>query len=255
VGNGPAGNVGREAIGHVVSNDDGVAGAVNPLPAQGGVGPEPAEEARVHAPHAFYVQERGVTPEDYVDIARRHPEVQEAAVVVRWTGSWHTVFILVHRRAGRPVDHDFADRFRKYMDRYRMSGYDLQVLPPQYAPLDIALTAFAEPGYFRTSVRQALVEVFSNSVLPNGQLGFFHSDNLTFGQPVYQSQVVARAAEVPGVMRVDVNRFTRWGGSAAGGSPAVEPEIPVGQFEVARLDNDPGAPWRGVIRFNVVGGW
>jgi hypothetical protein len=32
-------------------------------------------------------------------------------------------------------------------------------------------------------------------------------------------------------------------------------EIEIKPFEVARLDNNPSAPWNGTIRFNVVGGW
>jgi hypothetical protein len=95
--------------------------------------------------------------------------------------------------------------------------------------------------------------MFSNTTLPDGQRGFFHPDNLTFGQNVYQSQVVTRAAQVPGVMRVDLTRFARWGEPSSG--VGIADEIEVRPFEVARLDNDPGVPWNGIIRINVVGGW
>jgi hypothetical protein len=253
IGNGTTGNVGHETITHIVSNDDGIVGVHNPLPAQGGTTPESIEEARMHAPQALYTQERCVTKDDYVAMAERHPEVQKAAAVVRWTGSWHTVYILVDRYGGRPVDEEFRCSLGDYLDRYRMSGYDLDIRPPNFVPLDIALTVFVDPGYFRTAVRQTLIEVFSNTTLPDGQRGFFHPDNLTFGQNVYQSQVVTRAAQVPGVMRVDVTRFTRWGEFSSGVGMAEE--IEARPFEVARLDNDPTTPWNGTIRFNVVGGW
>src|SRR5205814_989748 len=77
VGNGPAGNIGAGAIAHVVTNLQGVA-ARNPLPAQGGVAPEPIEQVRLHAPQAFRTQERAVTEADYAAVAERHPEVQKA---------------------------------------------------------------------------------------------------------------------------------------------------------------------------------
>lgn len=253
IGNGPQGNVGRDTVVHVVSNDDSILGVRNPLPAQGGAGPESVEEARLYAPQSFYVQERCVTEDDYVVIAERHPEVQKAAAVIRWSGSWHTVFIFIDRYNGRPVDEEFKRSFGAYLDKYRMSGYDLEVSPPHFVPLDIALTVFVEPGHFRPALRQNLTEVFSNGVLPDGQRGFFHPDNLTFGQNVYLSHVVTRVAQAPGVMRVDVDRFRHWGEAAD--SSLVVNEIETRPFEVARLDNDPSAPWNGTIRFNVVGGW
>ncbi|HZA22987.1 MAG TPA: baseplate J/gp47 family protein, partial [Dehalococcoidia bacterium] len=251
--NGTPGNVGHETITHIVSNDDGIIGVRNPLPALSGTALESIEEARMYAPQAFYTEERCVTQDDYVAMAERHSEVQKAAAVVRWTGSWHTVYILVDRYEGRPVDEEFRRALGSYLDRYRMAGYDLDIRPPYFVPLDIALTVFVESGYFRTAVRQILIEVFSNVTLPDGQRGFFHLDNFTFGQYVYQSQVVTRAAQVPGVTRVDVTRFARWGGPS--GDTDASEDIEVRPFEVARLDNDLSAPWNGTIRFNVAGGW
>jgi hypothetical protein len=253
IGNGLTGNVGRDTITHIVSNDNSILGVRNPLPAQGGAESESIEEARLYAPQSFYIQERCVTREDYVAIAERHPEVQKAAAVIRWTGSWHTVFIYIDRCEGRPVDEEFKQSFAKYLDKYRMSGYDLEISPPRFVPLDIALTVFVEPGYFQTRVRENLMEIFSNGVTPEGQRGFFHPDNLTFNQSVYLSHLVTRAAQVPGVMRVDVSRFRRWGEAADGA--LVANEIEIRPFEVARLDNDSSAPWNGTVRFNVVGGW
>src|SRR5215210_6265409 len=87
VGNGVGGNVGVDAISYVVTEDAAVRSARNPLPAWGGFEPESIEEVRQSAPSAFRVQERAVTPEDYAEMAQRHPEVQRAAATIRWTGS------------------------------------------------------------------------------------------------------------------------------------------------------------------------
>jgi hypothetical protein len=80
-------------------------------------------------------------------------------------------------------------------------------------PLDIAFTVCVSPGYLCGDVKQALLETFSNQLLSNGQLGFFHPNRHTIGQPIYLSQLVVRAIEVPGVRYVGVACFT--GGSYA----------------------------------------
>jgi hypothetical protein len=95
--------------------------------------------------------------------------------------------------------------------------------------------------------------------LPNGQLGFFHPDNFTFGQPVYLSRVIAAAMQVPGVLWVDTNdtppspnHFKRWGQVSEGETAAGL--ISFGPTEIARLDNDPSAPENGKIQFFLEGG-
>ena len=82
-GNGAAGNVGAEAIAHVVSTSNGVFTALrNPMAAAGGVDPEDIEVARRDAPQAFRTQERAVTAADYAAAAERRPDVQRAAAYV-----------------------------------------------------------------------------------------------------------------------------------------------------------------------------
>jgi hypothetical protein len=257
VGNGSAGNVGAEAIAHVVADLDDVLRVRNPLPAAGGVEPEQAEQVRLHAPQAFRTQRRAVTEQDYADAAQVHPDVQKAVATLRWTGSWHTVFVSVDRRAGRPVDDQFEQDLRSFLEPYRMAGVDLEVAGPQYVPLDLVFRARAEPGYYRSDVKAALLLAFSSTEQPGGQRGFFHPDNFTFGQPVFLSRLVAAAMAVPGVDWIDTeqhepNRFQRWGeadhGELAGG------RIDIDRLEVARLDNDPNQPENGRIAFVVEGG-
>ncbi|MGH8444346.1 MAG: baseplate J/gp47 family protein, partial [Solimonas sp.] len=105
VGNGTAGNVGSEAITHIVANTAGIFARIrNPLPAAGGVDPEDMEAVRRDAPEAFRTQERAVTPADYAAAAARRPDVQRAAASFRWTGSWHTVFVTPDRFGGVDID-------------------------------------------------------------------------------------------------------------------------------------------------------
>ena len=79
------------------------------MPARGGIDPETAAQIRRDAPQAFRTQERAVTPDDYAAITERYAGVQRAAARLRWTGSWHTVFVTVDRVGGEPLDAAFTD--------------------------------------------------------------------------------------------------------------------------------------------------
>lgn len=257
IGNGQSGNIGAEAIYHVVTNDTGITAVRNPLPARGGTDPEAIEDVRLHAPQAFRTQERAVTEADYAEVAERHPNVQKAAATRRWTGSWYTMFLTVDRRDGRPVDADFEADLRDFLERYRLAGQDLEIDGPSFVPLDIVFSVCVEPGYIRNDVKAALLETFSNRDLPDGRRGFFHPDNFTFRQPVYLSQVVAEIMQVPGVRWVDLDaskgtRFQRWGQVTHG--ELENGQIDIGRLEIARLDNDPNAPENGKIDFIMEGG-
>ncbi|MDY6795809.1 MAG: putative baseplate assembly protein [Actinomycetota bacterium] len=256
VGNGPSGNVGAESITHIVSGDDGITSVANLMPAMGGTDAESIEEVRLYAPRAFRAQKRAVTTDDYAAVAMLHPEVQKAVATLRWTGSWHAMFITVDRAGGRQIDEAFEAELAGFIDRFRLAGHDVEVEPPIYVPLDIIMTVCLHEGYFRDKVKRTLMETFSDVELPNGKRGFFHPDNLTFGQPVYLSQVIATAMRVPGVRWVDMggehNRFRRWG--EAPRDELEEGSIAMDRLEIARLDNEPSAPENGRIDFIMEGG-
>jgi hypothetical protein len=252
IGNGRAGNVGPEAISRIATKGAGIKRVRNPLPASGGTDPEPMEQVRLYAPQAFRTQERAVTEADYAEMAQRHPGVQKAIATIRWTGSWHTAFVTIDRKGGSDVDADFKDEMLAFLERYRIAGYDIEINSPIYVPLDIAMAICVKPGYFRSDVRQSLLETFNNRELVNGRRGFFYPDNFTFSQPVYLSRIYEAAMEVAGVASVEVTRFQRWGKL-----PADELENGVltpGALEVIRLDNDPNFPENGKIDFNMEGG-
>jgi hypothetical protein len=74
IGNGPAGNVGAETIVLTVLRktlDTGASLTVrNPLAATGGTAPEPVQEVKMFAPHAFRtVRARAITADDYAALA------------------------------------------------------------------------------------------------------------------------------------------------------------------------------------------
>jgi hypothetical protein len=262
IGNGSAGNVGADTIRHVVTSDPDFAsdlenpkltGVRNPLPARGGMDAETIEHARQNAPSAFARQERAVTPADYEQIAIRKDvvkrcgtDVQRAAATLRWTGSWHTVFVTVDRLRGKDVDAGFERKLRGCLERYRMAGQDVEIDAPQYVSLEIEMAVCIKPGYFFEDVSEALLDVFSNRTLPDGRRGIFHPDNFSFGQPVYSSSIFAAAQQVAGVGSVALTKFQRQGIDS---DVAVNSgKLDIGRLEIARLDNDPDFPEHGVFR-------
>ncbi|OPY56689.1 MAG: Baseplate J-like protein [Methanosaeta sp. PtaU1.Bin112] len=254
VGNGKQGNVGRESISHIVDKISGIKSICNirnPMAARGGEDPEDMEIVRRSAPEAFRIQERAVTESDYAEVAERDSRIQKAVATIRWTGSWHTVYISIDRKDGLPVDEKFKQEMLDYLNQYRMAGYDLEIAEPIHVPLDIAMRVCVKPGFFRSDVKRYLMETFSRFDLPRGR-GFFHPDNLTFGEKIYLSQIYQAAMRVPGVASLEVIRFQRWGRA-----PNKEKEngvLEMARLEIPRLDNDPNFPENGRLDIFLEGG-
>jgi len=251
------GKVGAHSLRHLISadpalvsdlSDPAIESLNNWLPAQGGVAAESLEEVRAAAPFAFRTQERAVTAEDYGMLARRLGTVQKVQATPRWTGSWHTTFVSVDRKGGLPVDSGFRARLRNHLQAYRLAGLDLEVDSPREVALDIELEICVSPGHFPERVGQALLASFHNGLTAEGQLGLFHPDRFSFGDPVYLSPLVAAAQATPGVSSIRVSRFERLGEPDSDGR--TEGLLPMSRLEIARLDNDPNFPEHGV--FNLI---
>jgi len=253
VGNGPPGNVGAEALAHLLlAADPGIARVRNPMPATGGKAPESLDQVRQYAPQAFRTQERAVTEDDYSRMAERHGDVLRAETTFRYTGSWMTAFITVDRRGGLPVTPDFERELVDHMGRYRLAGWDVEVDGPRFVPLDLALHICLLPGYEKSAVARDLLRVLGCGFLPDGRHGLFHPDDWTFGQPVYLSVVLAAVEGVAGVESVKVLRFHRWGRDQQ--TEIDDGVLSIGRLEIARLDNDPSQPENGRLELELGGG-
>lgn len=245
VGEGVQGNVKAETLMRVITDKQGISRVRNPLPAQGGITPETIADAVLNAPYAFTTQQRCVIDDDYVRVAGTHPEVANAVVEVRWMGGWHTAFIYVQRSNALPVDAAFKRDVARYMQRYLVSGHEVEIRAPRFVALQIVLKIVLKPHVSSNQVRNALLQAFSM-----GPDGFFYPGNFTFGQSLYQSQVVRRAADVPGIARVEVEQFCR----ADAETETVSQYILTQATEIIRLDNDKNAPQNGTITFLTEGG-
>lgn len=262
-GNGSAGNIAAGAIAHAVLDPvsgtafDQIARVTNLLAAAGGRDPETLDDVKRYAPQAFRTQQRAVTTDDYAQIAERHPEVAKAAATRRWTGSWYTIFLSIDRRGGGPIDRAFEAELLAFLEPFRLAGQDLEIEQPVFVPLEIVLAICVEPRYHRADVRRALLAALSSRDLPDGSRGFFHPDNVTFGQPIYLSRVVAAAMAVPGVRWVDPSAgrtvFRRLHDRPSN-TDLARGQIDIARLEIARLDNDPSFPEHGTIDFALDGG-
>jgi len=252
VGNGSAGNIGAETLAHIVSNDPAITAVRNPLPAAGGIDPEAMADIRRDAPQAFRTQKRAVTEADYARTAELDTSIQRAAATFRWTGSWHTVFITVDRLDGLPLTNDFEAQLRREIEPYRMAGHDLEIDSPHYVPLEIEMFVCVKPDYFRSDVEEALLDIFSNRTLADGRKGLFQPDFFTFGQTVYLSRLYAAAQAVAGVALVEIKVFQRQGLAATSGLK--KGFINMDRLEIARLENDPNFPERGLFTLKLGGG-
>ena len=258
-GNGASGNVGAEAISCLVLNNTKISGAVitvrNPLVAQGGTDAEPLAEATLFAPFAFRDPkqiQRAIIADDYALIAARNPNLQRAAAALVWTGSWYEADVAIDPLGGETAEDTLFREITHELCAFRRIGHDLHVLPARYVPLDLKLEVCALPQYLRAHVKAALLDAFSNRVSPGGGRGFFHPDNLTFGEGIFLSRIIATAQAVPGVECVKVVRFHR-----LFESPNRELEngvLPLRVEEIAQLDNDPTYPEHGKLEIQVNGG-
>ncbi|SEO73654.1 putative baseplate assembly protein [Nitrosovibrio sp. Nv6] len=258
VGKGSSGNVGRDMINHLVLREGTLsADAIkprNPLPAEGGMAPEPVTEAKLFAPHLFRTQlERAITAEDYANLAERNTGIQRGAAELRWMGSWYEARVAIDPAFTDEADAALLKEIEGYLYRYRRMGHDLAVVPAHYVPLYLAMEICVLPQYARGHIKAELLKVFGSKPLENGKLGFFHPDNLSFGDGIYVSQLIAMAKSVEGVETVKVTKLQRLDTPAGGG--AIDTGVlPLGSGEIAQLNNDPSFPENGKLELILRGG-
>ena len=278
VGNGTRGNVGSYSIQHVlyprtginsddddsradhtilfgssnsdISNKVGVTQIYNPIPAMGGRDPEDVSFSREYIPWAFMKQQRAVTTDDYQKHVTELPEIQKAFAEIKWTGNWYTVFITVDPISGIDFDNELISKVRNYLERFRLTGYDTEIVAPVYVPLQIEMGVSVKPHYNKGTMQRILEQTFSNRKAPDGSLGFFHRDRWTFGDSLFLSNIYQTALNVEGVSSVDVKLFKSTGKPA--GNELDAGHIQIGRHEIIVLDNDHSKPENGALVINVL---
>jgi len=133
-----------------------------------------------------------------------------------------------------------------------MAGHDMEFNDPVFVSLEMELRICVDRNYFRSHVKQALLEVFNSAYQPDGQPGLFHPDRFSFGQTIFLSPFYAAARQIPGVSSAQITRFHVQGNYDP--KPLADGFMKLGRLEIPRLDNNPNFPEHGVLRLDMIGG-
>lgn len=260
VGNGIAGNVPAESIrmfGSFGPLIPGIEAVRNPLPAVGGVDPENPQQVRLFAPHAIRSElRRAITAEDYEHIAMREfgQLLQRAKATFLWTGHEYEVLLAVDPKGREVAAPNLLTKIRWALHRYRRIGHSVRVRGAERVVPTIKLSVCLNPHVIKGQIRSELDRLFSHQVLPDGTLGFFHPDQLTFGAGISVSKIIAAATRAVGdrIIHIEVTALHR-----TDEGPAYELEngfLPLRPQEIVRFDNDRNHPEFGTLQLEIKGG-
>jgi hypothetical protein len=134
----------------------------------------------------------------------------------------------------------------------KMAGYDLQIFPTYYVPLEFDIRFCLQDMSFRDQVFRDLNSALGDDLGSDDSKGFFHPDNWSFGQSVTLSGLYSAIARVQGIDCAEVMIFKR----------LLKPQndelttgiIPMQWDEIPRLENDRNFPEHGKMNFELVGG-
>lgn len=137
------GNIGADTL--TQAHPDGLVpwltSVTNPVPARGGRDLESRDHARRTAPASFRQPLAAVTADDYRNAAVAYSDasgnalIQRANAEFRWTGSWLAVTLAVDPLGTQGLSPALAEGLRLDLGRKRLSGYDLEIVGPDYVPL------------------------------------------------------------------------------------------------------------------------
>lgn len=238
-GMGEAGNVRALTLTSLATKPVGLKSGLNPLPANGGLDPEPMAEVRVNAPGSVRTFGRIVSIRDFEDAAREFG-VAKARASIEWVGSDEAVRLVVGGTSRTPEG--------------RVIG--AQVIDPQLTNLVLDLNSRRDPNRLLEVANYVSVPVTLRAIVLHQDPAYRtedvhaaamaavldHFDYLKrdFGQAVHLSEVFAVLAGAAGVVGVDVDRLqfkkpadqTSHGASSAD----VQPHLFLFPDEIAALD-------------------
>ena len=257
VGNGTAGNVGAEAITHLVlccgTHLQGVELVRNPVGAAGGVDAEPLADVRTLAPLTPHrTQLRAITADDYAALAAQVGGVARTAAEIRWTGSGEEVHVAIEPTGGEVPSDALASAVTWALEPYRRICHGLVVGPAALVPVDLQLSVCVDAGYQRGHVLDELRAALGTATAPGGGPAFFSPAAVGFGDPVRVSRLVAAAAAIPGVVSARVTRLRRLFGPDEGELAAGL--LRIGPLEIAQCDNNADQPENGRLSIVTGGG-
>jgi hypothetical protein len=195
---GATGNLKAGQLSQLLSRPLGLKAVSNPLPAEGGVNADSADNARRNMPLGVRTLGRVVSVQDYEDYARAYTGIAKAKATVLNTRAGRTVFISVAGDNGIQLP---ASTLAKLLNALKQNGDPLvhcEIKAYNEAKFHLALRIKRAPDYdwkkVKTDVEAALRRAFS-------------FDARDFGQMVSRSELIAVAQEVDGVQGVDLDKL------------------------------------------------
>lgn len=199
-GLGVDGNVGAGKLTQLMSRPLGLKSASNPIKAQGGTDPEEQGAARRSMPLFTRTLGRAVSLLDYEDYARAFSGVAKAQAQVLNLPAGKTIAITIAGPDGATLT-SASPVWQHLLDSLKHSGdpfVAMQLLSHQGSKFRIGLRVKRDPDYaintVLVDVQAALREHFA-----------FNTRDLS--QPVQQSEVIAVAQAVPGVLAIELTRL------------------------------------------------
>ena len=227
------------------------------MPAKGGVEPETMDEVRHRAPYAFRTQDRAVTEADYAAMAelqsrgaarrRDVPLDRELAYGVCDRGS-----VRRRDRRGNGRNNSSRQEVLAGLERYRMAGHDLEADEPFYVSLEIEMHVCVKPDYLpERRSRSAARSLWQSRARPMGAGACFIRTTSPSDSRFISARFTRRRRRSG--CGLSAHHDVPKAGSAEQRGVAGR-QLKLDRLEIARCDNDPNFPERGVFRIELGGG-
>jgi hypothetical protein len=194
------GNVDADSLTQLMTRPLGLKSVSNPLAAEGGTDPEPTSAARATIPLTTRTLGRAVSVLDYEDFARAFTGIAKAQAQVLQVRGGVTVAITLAAPEGAPLN-GASPVWLNLLAALKASGdphVAITLLSHQPGAFHVGLKVKPDPAYEADKVLAAVEAALR---------AHFSFDARALGQPVQQSDVIAVAQAVAGVVAVDLTRL------------------------------------------------
>jgi uncharacterized phage protein gp47/JayE len=204
------GNIVPEAIGYLSVS--------NPAAAFGGADGDDNDQIRAKVKNAITTRRRAVTLADYAALASQVSGVGRTKSIA---GVYSSVTLYLQTQNDDSVTPgivsgsatsswtELASRVSTYLADKIPVGTTVSVQAPTYVDFYVTLTVVANPAFNNADVEQDIRDVFLN---PGG---LFAYESVDFGQLMAYSAVMSKAALVPGVQSIIINKLNTDNSSSA----------------------------------------
>jgi Baseplate J-like protein len=203
-GLGTGGNVRSDALTQLMSRPLGLKSVSNPLAAEGGTDPEQAEAARNTIPLTTRTLGRAVSILDYEDFARAYSGIAKAQARVLTLQGRRTIAITLAAPDGEAIS-AASPVWQNLLAALKQGG-------DPHVP--VTLLGY-QPSTFRLGISvKCDPDIEQKKVLTDVEVALrahFAFGSRALGQPVQQSDLIATAQAVAGVLAIDLSRL--YGGS------------------------------------------